>query len=81
MRRAYHDMCGENDMPAAIEMGKHHYAHACEASNCNVALPSYDGSVCPPDSPGTDSGPATQSAGSVATVALAAVAAAVAAAL
>ena len=80
MRRAYHDMCGENDMPAAIEMGKHHYAHACEASNCNVALPSYDGSVCPPDSPGTDSGP-NASAGSVATVALAAVAAAVAAAL
>ena len=67
-------------MPAAIEMGKHHYAHACEASNCNVALPSYDGSVCPPDSPGTDSGP-NASAGSVATVALAAVAAAVAAAL
>lgn len=80
LRRAYHDMCGENDMPATIEMGKHAYAHACEDSNCNVATPDYDGSVCPDDA---DDGtaPNTQSAGSVATVAAAAVAAAVAAAL
>ena len=42
-------MCGENDMPATIEMGKHAYAHACEDSNCNVATPDYDGSVCPDD--------------------------------
>jgi len=73
-------MCGENDMPAEIEMGKHHFAHACEDSNCNVALPTYDGSVCPDDvDPAT--APDQQSAGSVATVAAAAVAAAVAAAL
>ena len=41
-------MCGENDMPAAIEMGKHHFAHACENSMCNIATADYDGSVCPP---------------------------------
>ena len=45
LRRAYHDMCGEDDMPAAIEMGKHHYAHACEDYNCNVALPCCDASI------------------------------------
>ena len=50
LRRAYHDMCGEDDMPAAIEMGKHAYAHACEDSNCNVVEPGYDGSVCPEES-------------------------------
>ena len=38
-------MCGE--MPVVIEMAKHHYAHACKDFNCNVVLPSYDGSVCP----------------------------------
>ena len=67
-------------MPEQIEMGKHHFAHACEDFNCNVALPTYDGSICPDDlDPST--APDTQSAGSVATVAAAAVAAAVAAAL
>ena len=34
-------------MPAEVEMGKYFYAHACKDFNCNVALPSYDGSVCP----------------------------------
>ena len=46
MCRAFHDLCGENDMPAEIEMGKHHFAHACENRMCNVAAPDYDGSVC-----------------------------------
>ena len=41
-------------MPAEVEMGKYFYAHACEDYNCNVALPSYDGSVCPSASPGPE---------------------------
>ena len=68
-------MCGE--MPVVIEMAKHHYAHACEEHNCNVATPEYDGSVCPEGESGdTPPPPPDQtSAGSVATVAAAAVAA------
>ena len=45
-------MCGENDMPTAVEMAKHNFAHACEDSNCNVATPDYDGSVCPEEESG-----------------------------
>ena len=39
-------------MPTAVEMAKHNFAHACEESNCNVATPDYDGSVCPEEESG-----------------------------
>jgi hypothetical protein len=46
---SYHDLCEEDDVPQAIEMAKHNYAHACEDHMCNTSPEDYDATVCPPE--------------------------------